>query len=45
MPEIEKKSKKLRAFQKLLIRLARVLSTIRAGRATEEMFTRKLTKN
>ena len=45
---IEKKeSKKLKFFRNYSSRLARVLSTIRAGRAreVEEMFTRKLTKN
>ena len=46
--EIEnKKGKKLKASQKLLDRLARVLSTAIEGRviAVEETFTRKLTKN
>ena len=43
--EIEKKVRKtLNTFQKLLNRLARALSTIRAGRAraVEKMFMRKL---
>ena len=46
--EIEnKKSKKLKASQKLLDRLARVLSTTIEARviAVEQTFTRKLTKN
>ena len=50
MLEIEKmKSKKLKTFEKLLewISSSTILSTIRAsrGRAEEEMFMWKLTKN
>ena len=48
MLEIEKKeSETLKTFQNYWVRLARALSTIRAGRAgeVEEMFMRKLTKN
>ena len=46
--EIEKKeSKKLKLFRNYSSRLAKALSTIRAGRARaiEEIFKRKLTEN